>query len=43
VELGERNGLGGDGDSEERSTLSGHGSDAHLTRVDLEGTGCAYE
>ena len=29
-------------DSEERSTLGGHGSDAHLTRVHLEGTGSAH-
>ena len=29
-------------DSEEKSTLGGHGSDAHLTRVDLEGTGSAH-
>jgi hypothetical protein len=28
-------------DSEVRSTLGGHGSDAHLTMVHLEGTGSA--
>ena len=38
MDLEERSGLGGDVDSEERSTLGGHGSDAHLTRVHLEDT-----
>jgi len=34
----ERSGLGGDVDSEVRSTLGGYGSDAHLKRVHLENT-----
>jgi len=42
MHLEERSGLGGDVDSEERNTLGGHGSDAHLTRVHLEGTGSAH-
>jgi len=33
MHMEERSGLGGDVDSEVRSTLGGHGSDAHLTRV----------
>jgi hypothetical protein len=36
--LEERSGLEGDVDWGERSTLGGHGSDAHLTRVHLENT-----
>jgi hypothetical protein len=38
----ERSGLGGDVDSDVRNTLGGHGSDANLTRVHLEGTGSAH-
>ena len=42
VDLAERSGLRGDVESEERSTLGAHGSDAHLTRVHLEGTRSAH-
>jgi hypothetical protein len=40
-DLEERSGLEGDVDSGERGTLGGHGSDVHLTKVQLEGTGSA--
>ena len=38
MHLEERSGLGQDVDSEVRSTLGGHSSDAHLKRVHLEDT-----
>jgi hypothetical protein len=38
MHMEERSGLGGDVDSAVRSTLGGHGSDVHLTRVHLEDT-----
>jgi len=42
VDLEERSGLRVEVDSEERRTLGGHGSDAHLTRVHLKDTGSAH-
>jgi hypothetical protein len=42
LDLEDRSRLRQEVDSEERSTLGGHGSDKHLTRVHWENTGSSH-